>query len=361
MSRINKIDQDSKEPILIVGAGLAGICLAYQLDKNQIPFEIIDSGINVSTDIAAGIINPIVFRRVTTSWRIDDFLPEAVDFYAELSQKWGNTYFKEIPIRRAFSHQQEIDLWLKKQELPEYKAYLKPLDEDDEKCDKVINTFGTGKVLQSGYVDASLLLHDGLKWLKEKNYLLQETFVHADLIPETGEYKGKIHSAIIFCEGYQGIYNPWFSYLPLEATKGEVLTVESEGITEDESINRKCFVLPIGNHQFKVGATYAWNTPNTTLTQEGKDLLCEHLQSLTDAPYTIVNHRAGIRPTVLDRRPLLGDHFEHERLKIFNGLGAKGFLIAPLLAKEFVLSIQTGKSLDKEINITRYNRLLNKV
>lgn len=343
---------------LIVGAGLAGICLAYEFHKKGIPFKIIDSGINVSTKIAAGIINPIVFRRVTTSWRIVDFLAEAKLFYAEIAEAWGKTYFKEIPIRRAFSHQQEIDLWEKKQLLPEFAPYLKKLDEADQKCDDVINMFGTGKVYQSGYVEASMLLEDGLRWLENENYLIKETFNHSELDPETANYKGTIYSSVIFCEGYQGIYNPWFSYLPLEATKGEVLTVESKGITEKESINRKCFVLPIGNQQFKVGATYSWNTPNTTLTEEAKELLCEHLKSLTDSDFTILKHEAGIRPTVLDRRPLMGSHFKYKKLKIFNGLGAKGFLIAPLLAKELVLSIESGENLDKEISIDRYNKLI---
>ncbi len=360
MSRLNKINQDTQEPLLIVGAGLAGICLAYQLHKEGVPFQVIDSGVNVSTDIAAGIINPIVFRRVTTSWRVTDFLPEAVAFYAELSLAWGKTYFKEIPIRRAFSHQQEMDLWTQKQHLPEYETFLKPLDEQDASCDTVLNTFGTGRVNQSGYVEASLLRQDGLKWLSEKKYLQRETFIHADLNPETGAYHGMTYSAVVFCEGYQGIYNPWFSHLPLEATKGEVLTIESTEITEKESINRKCFVLPVGNHQFKVGATYNWNSPNTTLTQEGKDLLCEQLKSLTDSSFSILNHQAGIRPTVLDRRPLVGTHPSYKKLKILNGLGAKGFLIAPLLAKELVWSIQSGKSLDKEVNVERYNRLLKK-
>lgn len=352
------MNQEAQKPILIVGAGLAGICLSYELHKKQIPFKVIDSGINVSTTIAAGIINPIVFRRTTTSWRIGDFLSEALPFYADLSKAWGRIYFKEIPIRRAFSHQQEVDLWKQKQELPEFQPYLKPLDQNDLQCEKVINTFGTGKVLQSGYVEATFLMEDGQKWLSSTQHLKKEKFVHADLNPVTGEYHGQIYEHIIFCEGYQGIYNPWFSYLPLEATKGEVLTVESTGITEEESINRKCFVLPIGNHQFKVGATYNWNSPNTEITEEAKQLLSEQLKSLSHEKFSIVKHEAGIRPTVLDRRPLMGSHHQFQKIKIFNGLGAKGFLIAPLLAKELVLSIESGKNLDKEINIERYNKLL---
>lgn len=354
------MSQNTPNTTLIVGSGLAGICIAYEMYKKQIPFQIIDSGINVSTDIAAGIINPIVFRRVTTSWRVAEFIPEALKFYEELTAAWGNTYFKEIPIRRAFSHQQEVDLWLKKQELPEFTPYLKPLDDADEKCNKVINTFGTGKVYQSGYVEASLLLQDALKWLESENYLRKETFIHTNLDPETGEYQGEKFKDIIFCEGYQGVYNPWFSYLPLETTKGEVLTIEAKGLTEEESVNRKCFVMPIGNHRFKVGATYEWNTANTEITEEGKNTICENFKSLTNEDFTILSQKAGIRPTTLDRRPLIGSHHTYKKLKIFNGLGAKGFLIAPLLAKEFITSIENNFSIDKEVNVERYNRLLNK-
>lgn len=57
---------------IIVGQGLAGTLLAYQMHKNNIPFKIIVDPIQKSaSEIAAGLINPLVFKRLTkVGWLI---------------------------------------------------------------------------------------------------------------------------------------------------------------------------------------------------------------------------------------------------------------------------------------------------
>jgi glycine/D-amino acid oxidase-like deaminating enzyme len=142
----------------------------------------------------------------------------------------------------------------------------------------------------------------------------------------------------------------------LQATKGELLTIKNETLSQDESYNYKCFVLPIGNNEFKVGATYTWNSPNVELSLEAKDELFQHYSNLINSGGKIVNHEAGVRPTVLDRRPLVGEHPTIKNLYIFNGLGAKGYLISPMLAEEFLSYLLDGVELDKEIDIKRYQK-----
>lgn len=345
---------------LIVGAGLAGICVAWRLHEAGHDFQVIDSGINTGSRVAAGIINPLVFRRMTKSWRIDEFLPEVQAFFGQLSEAWGRAYYEEIPIRRAFSHQQEQDLWLEKQEAEAFSPYMKTLDASDMENETVKNTFGTGKVLQSGFIRTGAFLDDAHSWLKSEGRLREEAFDHAQLDPETGTYQGEAYSEIIFCEGYQGIYNPWFSWLPLESTKGEILTVQSTELPEGELLNRKCFILPVGNQAFKIGATYSWRSPNTEITQEARELLIQNAASLTDAGFEVINHEAGVRPTVQDRRPLMGTHAEFPKLKIFNGLGTKGYMMAPLLSREFVAYLKDGSALHSEVDIIRYEKLRTK-
>ena len=75
---------ENKYDYLIVGAGLAGTSLAQRLLEKQQQVTLIDSGQNNSTAIAAGIINPMVFRRMNKSWRVDDFLKEAIAYYKKL-------------------------------------------------------------------------------------------------------------------------------------------------------------------------------------------------------------------------------------------------------------------------------------
>ena len=343
---------------LIIGAGIAGITLARHLEKLEIPFVVIDSGENYSSRIAAGLINPMVFRRMAKSWRVDEFLPYACEFYAEASKEWGQTYFYPIPIRRAFAHQQEYDFWVKKQEITEYQAYLKPLTNVDLQNKDVNNTFGTGCVLNAGYIATVNLLDDAFKWLTKTNRLRIEKINYADIDPENITFKGEQFAKIIFCEGYHGLENPWFNYLPLQATKGETLTISSVEISRKESLNRKCFVLPTNNNEYRVGATYSWDNPTLHTTPEEREELCEHLKQLTNHPFEILDQNAGVRPTVLDRRPLMGKHPKFNSLFIFNGLGTKGYLMAPLLANEMCAYMLNKKIIDREMNIERYEKRL---
>jgi len=342
--------------ILIVGAGLAGICMARRLHEKNIRFTVIDSGTNQSSLVAAGVINPMVFRRMNKSWRTDEQLPEARAFYTKLGAEWAGKYYHELPIRRAFAHQQEHDFWVEKQDQPEYSPYMKKLDAADYGYDQVKNTFGTGRVEQAAYISTAAFLRDAHNWLRTENALQEAVFDYGQLDPETATYQGVCYDQIVFCEGFRGLENPWFNYLPLQATKGEILHIHAEQLPQDELLNRKCFMLPLGEHKFKVGATYAWDTKEATVTEEARKMLVEQAESLVYAPFTVEKQEAGIRPTVEDRRPLIGRHPKFEKLHIFNGMGSKGYLIAPLLSREFVEFLLNGQTIDPEADIARFRK-----
>jgi len=186
------------------------------------------------------------------------------------------------------------------------------------------------------------------------NRLIQEQMNYANLNPESSKYNGIKYDKIIFCEGAHNRENPWFNDLPIHATKGETLTITSDFLPEDESLNRKCFVLPIKPKTFRVGATYTWHTYDASNTQAGLNELKEKLAYTTRQPYMIEQQEAGIRPTTPDRRPIIGQHPEHAALYIFNGLGTKGYMLAPLLAKEFVNHLIHGDALSPEVDIRRF-------
>lgn len=345
------------QPIIIVGAGIAGLSIAKRLEEENISYLIIDSGENHSSKIAAGIINPVVFRRMALSWRIHDFLPVAKDFYRQLEKEFTANFFYQIPIRRAFAHQQEVDLWEKKLSDSTYDNFLKPITDEDLNNQTISHSCGTGIVKESYWIDTKLLLEKWQAKLIQEGKLLQEKFDYTKIDLGNCLYKDIAFDKLVFCEGYHGLENPYFNYLPLQATKGELLTVKNDFLPENESYNYKCFVLPTGNKTFKVGATYTWNSPNIDLTEAAKTELETHFKNLISSPYSILKHEAGVRPTVLDRRPLLGVHPQHKNLYIYNGLGAKGYLITPKLSQELVSFIQGKEELDKEVDIKRYEKL----
>lgn len=340
--------------ILIVGGGVAGICLAHTCLSKGMSVQLIDMRKNVSSEVAAGIINPLVFRRMTLSWRVAEFIPFAYSFYQQLEQEVQAEFFHPLVIRRLFPSEQERGFWEKKQDHAEYKSFMEPLSAEDMNFPLEQNSFGTARVKQASYIDTATFMSSNIHYFKELGIFKEESFVYEDLDPTTATYQDETYDFILFAEGKDGCYNPFFSYLPLEQTKGEVLTIQSNSMYSNESLNRKCFLLPIGNEQFRVGSTYVWNTDNTLPTEEGKNTICTNLQSLSSEPYEIIEHKAGVRPTVLDRRPLLGKHPVYPKLVIANGLGAKGYMLAPLLMHELILHLIEGKELDKEIRIDRF-------
>ena len=89
-------------------------------------------------------------------------------------------------------------------------------------------------------------------------------------------------------------------------------------------------------------------------TSQRHDELCEQLDKIVNCEYSVIEHFAGIRSTVKDRRPFIGIHPENNLVGIFNGLGTKGASLAPYFANQFADFLEDGAILDDEVNIKRF-------
>ena len=344
----------SKKHMLIVGAGLSGVTVALELIKRGHQVSIIDNNVNFSSRIAAGIINPLVFRRMTKSWRVDDFIPFLKEHYHNLEEITGHTFFHELPIRRLFSSEQERNFWLDKQVLEEFEPYMHKVNDADMAFDIVKSPFGSGRVKETYYIDVVPFLTGTKEWLKGNAKIINEEFDQR--VIDGTNYKGTSYDDVIFCQGYLNPDNIFFNDLPLDQTKGQTLTIKSKVLPNDVSLNRKCFMLPKGDGVFKIGSTYEWNDPSTNITEESRLELLKNLSFIIDEEVEVLNQEAGISPTTRDRRPLIGTHKTNKNYHIFNGLGAKGYMLAPLICQEFCDYLLNGKELDPEIDINRYYR-----
>ncbi|MFN5912633.1 MAG: NAD(P)/FAD-dependent oxidoreductase [Bacteroidota bacterium] len=347
---------NAKKQYLVVGGGVGGLFLTHQLCEEGHHVTLIDRGTNKSSVIAAGLINPLVFRRMTKSWRADELIPFASNVYRLLESATGVSFFHSITIRRFFSSEQERNFWLEKQHLREFEHYMEPLSEEDLGFSsfELKNDFGSGRVKGAYWVNTSLFIESVWKHLAKRAEVITGEFEYAQLNAERTEYQHKKYDGIIFCTGHENSDNPLFSFLPVQTTKGEILTVVSEDLPSDFSINRKCFVLPTGDGHFRVGATYVWNTKDTQPTAEGREEILQKLKVLSPTVPSVVDHQAGIRPTSPDRRPIMGRHPEHHNIFLFNGLGTKGYMIAPLLACELTALICRKKELSPEVDLKRF-------
>jgi glycine/D-amino acid oxidase-like deaminating enzyme len=74
----------------------------------------------------------------------------------------------------------------------------------------------------------------------------------------------------------------------------------------------------------------------------------------------VVAQEWGIRPTTIDRRPIIGCHPLYKNLVIFNGLGTKGVSLAPYFSAQVAQWLEGKGEILKEVNIKRFNALYSK-
>ncbi|MBQ0786752.1 MAG: FAD-dependent oxidoreductase, partial [Oceanihabitans sp.] len=215
--------------------------------------------------------------------------------------------------------------------------------------------FGFGKVLGTGRIDTKLLIESYKKHLLERNQLLEDTFRYEALIIEdTIQYKDISAKHIIFAEGFGVKKNPFFKDLPLKEVKGELVTIHAPDLKIDFVLKSSVFLIPIGNDLYTVGATYDWKDKTNNITTEAKEALLKKLKTFLKCDFEVVNQVAGIRPTVTDRRPLVGQHETHKNMYVLNGLGTRGVMIAPYVAKQLFDRIENNIALENEIDIARF-------
>ena len=343
---------------IIVGQGIAGSVLSLKLIENGYSVKVIDDpSLSSSSKVAVGVWNPIVFKSLTKSWMIDELLPEMLKFFKRAEILFKKDLITERHIVKLFSEQQEVDLWKQKAK-GELKEYLDSnIYRESEYNGVKIPLLGYSKVLRAGNLDLKLFLDEVRKFLEEKNALLQEKFNHTELkISETISYKDLTAKNIIFAEGYLIRNNPLFSYVPLKPSKGEVLTIRTEHLdTGIDVITKNAFLLQVKKDTYRLGATYNWEDLTEDKTEKALSELGAKMKKFSDADYSVLKHDVGVRPSVIDRRPVLGNHPSHKNVYVFNGLGTKCVMLAPYFAQKLIDSVKTGEMLPSEVNVSRFN------
>ena len=142
--------------------------------------------------------------------------------------------------------------------------------------------------------------------------------------------------------------------MPLKPTKGELLTIHAPDLKMDFVLKSSVFLIPLCNDLYRVGATYDWDDTSSNITSKAKRELLDKLDKFLNCDYKVIDQVAGIRPTVKDRRPLVGRHHEERNMYVLNGLGTRGVMIAPYVAKQLFHFIEEGRLLEKEIDIKRF-------
>ena len=352
-----KINPKIMIDFLIIGQGLAGSLLAWELIQRGCKVIVVDNGIENASQIAAGLINPITGMRFVKSTDVDILLPVAKEYYLNLEDFFQEAFFIEKPMLRIFSNLNEVENAKKRLLDTDYQDYIGNIQVQPGTIENLATPYGFLEQQQTGYLLTRPLLDRLKAFFISNNSYRQADFEYQDLLLKPSlHWQDLLPRQLIFCEGYQAMKNPWFSWLPFQPVKGEILTLQHKFTLPDKILNYGNWLIPLNNHQIKIGATFDRENLNTESTDQGKLELYEALGNLSPVlkQSILLNHQANIRPCTLDRQPFIGRHPEYDQLAIFNGFGAKGSLQMPWYTKHFADHLLTGITLSSSGNIMRH-------
>lgn len=342
---------------LIIGSGIAGISFAETCLQQKKSFFVLENNSRSSSLVAGGLYNPVILKRFSKVDNAQEQLILLNSFYASIEEKINAKINFPLPMLRKFYSVEEQNNWFIAADKIGLSTFLST-DLLFKQYGGIDAPYGYGEVFQTGYLDMSVLLDGFRNYLKKNDLIRYETFEY-DLLKIDANfisYKDIKAKHIIFAEGFGMHANPFFKYLPLDGTKGELLIIKAPDLKLDVILNTNVFILPMGNNLFKVGATYNWSDKTDEPTEEGKQELISRIKEVLNCDFEIVKHFGGVRPTVKDRKPLVGTHSSHNNVHILNGLGTRGVMLGPSLALALFENLEKGLPLDKSYDIKRFGK-----
>ncbi len=345
--RLSLLFMSQSVDFLIVGGGLAGHILQIELERAGCSTLVIDKKKdNISSVIAAGIVNPIAGKFFTVTWRANEIFSELRSYYQRLEEELGGSFFNALPLKRIFATAGEQNIWLSKAHQEKYKGFC---SYEEHEIEGLNNNYGSLVINRGGQMAVTPFL----SLCKAKYPNRDERFSHQELQLEDKKYQDINFGNIVFCEGAEVRHNNLFNSLPFTPMKGELLEIETGLEPQDAVLLGPVFMQHVADKIWRIGATYEPNKTSIVPTENKKQEIIEKLEKLLTLPYTITNHYAGVRPATVDRRPIIGKHAEEEAY-VFNGFGSKGISLIPIHAKEFVQFVLNDAPLHTEVVIDRF-------
>lgn len=344
---------------IIVGQGVAGSCFAMKLLQEDKSFIVIDQDEYQASKVAVGVFNAVVLKRFALIWYAEEQLELMNQYFSSFEDLLNQTFISKIPTYRILNNEKEIETWKTKSKRPDLKAFMEEEIIPTSPSDSIKAPLGYAEVKQSGRIDLDNCLSSFQTYLQNKNWLLNEKFefdsfeINQDYV----QYKDFKAKQIVFCEGYGIKQNPLFNYLPIIGVKGEVLKIKTEKKIPNGIWKGRNFLMPLADNICFTASTYDRDDLTPEPTEKGKQDMLKYLEEIYTGAYEVIEHTAGIRPTVIDRRPIIGSHPKHKNVFLLNGMGTRGTLLAPHMTEFLYHSIENNQPIDKEADIRRFDHL----
>ena len=320
--------------ILVVGQGLAGTLVSHAALQRGWDCHVMDSGQPSASSVAAGMFNPMSFRRIIEVWDARPHIDSMTATYRAFEADLGESFLHFLPILKQIPNAEYAEEWNRKAlDSP----WIEPVRSDAEVLQRFPDAVpspghGYGLVQGGGWLDLPRLIQAWRDRLMEEGRFTagQWSAAQAQKANDDG------WDTIIDCRGCGAALDSTAGPLDIRANRGEILTVKPDGsggasLPDTHILNFGKWTLPTKPGSWRLGASYEWNRIDLDPTPETRDFLMASLRRA--APNTAtrmtVRHDVGLRPVSKDRRPAVGPHPTISSLHVFNGLGTRGVLIGP--------------------------------
>lgn len=274
------------------------------------------------------MINPITGKNFEPSWRIAEFLPRALEFYAEIEKHIGRKIWYSHPVLRLAGSEKEWRKIVSKLDAPDVVLWATGVVSTPEGWSGAVEVHGGGRLDTRAFMEGTREFFENLGCFREEEF--------------SGDGQEMIH-----CDGATGLMGG--HYGPHRCAKGEILTLRATGWDEAHiRIGAGGWLVPQGGGVFKVGSTYEWNELDDLPTAKGRLRVEEIAARLGGDAYEVIGHDAGIRPILRRSEPLIGPLPTGGWM--FNALGSKGSLYAPGMADRLAAWLTDGTEPEPEVD-----------
>lgn len=338
---------------LIVGQGLAGSAIAWTLHwdgQSVLMFDRMEP--NTASRVSAGLVTPVTGKRLVKSPEYDKYWSAAETFYRRVEQVTHTSFFAETDMIRLFEDEAARAAFLSRSGA-ESVSGIKLWDGQVQSAgirQPGIAMSPAARLNVNRYIEATRSYFTSLDSYQQ---------LDVDFDRDVSYRNGQVHlgsqrilaDRLICCQGVQR--NSLFPSVPSNPSRGDILTVKIPEYERTEVVHRSVWIAPNPDGSQTVGSTYDWSHPKAEPTPAGRHEVLRKLQRIVTGTVEVTDHTAGVRPTMKDYEPVIGEHTTLKNVFIFNGLGSKGSLRAPLLAAELSTAMEGGQQPGASVNVSR--------
>ncbi len=348
---------------IIAGSGLAGASAAFVLSENErvLVLDARQPGSGAS-GVPLGLVSPLMARRARPVWRME----EAVrSFHYVLEESKASSRFSACGVRKpARSSEQAIEFKDAAMKWPHHGSWFEP-EPATERWPHLFSKYGVLDVMSGGIVHMPDYCQALIRAARERG-AASKSACSIEAWEDRGDHiSAKLSTneeltarRLLLCLGEGYTEFPELHALHLHPIKGQWIRLTSpDDLKNSVAVSSRSF-LAMDDEGIVVGSSYEHVYSDLEPTEAVITMLhkeaCLLVPSLEGS--TVIDAGAGVRVTVPEvRLPMLGPLPGRKNVWVFTGLGAKGLLMAPLLARELPKFFAKPSAIPREISVNLHS------